>query len=253
MVEFLKTLKVPLTLLIAFFLLFFVSIKLFGPIPFAVDSIQTTKTNTFQVSGVGKASDVPDSASVSFGVTKNATTIADAQNQTNTLITTITDALKKEGIEEKNIKTTNYNVNPNYDFTSGRQTITGYTVTQTIDLTIQPIDKVNKVLDILTTNGANIVNQVNFTFSDAKKKALENKAREMAVKEAKDKAQGLSQAAGIHLGRIIDVTEETAQEPRPIMPMVAQEKGLGAAGAPSQVTPGENSISLTVTLSYETY
>lgn len=247
----LSNLQTPIISIIIALLLFFSFTRLFGPIPFAVNSIQTTKSNTFQVQGTGKVSAAPDSATVSFGVTKSAPTIADAQNQTNTLITKITNALTQQGIDQKNIKTTNYNVSPNYDF-AGNQKITGYTVSQTIELTIQPIDKVNNVLDILTANGANIVNQVNFTFSDAKKKELENEARQLAVKEAKDKAQGLANAAGIHLGRIIDVTEEAMQEPRPVMPMAFQ-KTDAAAGAPTQVTPGENSVSLTVTLSYETY
>lgn len=249
----LSNLQTPIISIIIALVLFFSFTRLFGPIPFAVNSVQTTKSSTFQANGTGKVSAAPDSASVSFGVTKTASTIADAQNQTNTLITAISNALTKEGIEGKNVKTTSYNVSPNYDFTNGRQTIMGYTVAQTVDLTIQPIEKVNRVLDVLTANGANIVNQVSFTFSDAKKKDLENQARQLAVKEAKQKAEGLANAAGVHLGRIIDVREENVQGPRPIMPMMAQKDAMVATGASTQVTPGENSISLTVTLSYETY
>lgn len=251
--EFLKSLEVPAGILVIFFLLFLVWVKIFGPIPFSINSVQTTKSNLFQVTGTGKVSGAPDSATVSFGVTKSANTIADAQNQTNSAIQNITDALRKEGIEDKSIKTTDYNVNPNYNFNTGSQTITGYTVTQTVQLTIQPLEKTNKVLDILTASGANIVNQVSFTFSDAKKKELENQARQLAVTEAKDKAQGLANAAGMHLGKIVDVQEENTQEPRPIMPMALTKDAASGAGAPTQVTPGENNISLTVTLSYETY
>lgn len=244
-----KTVAISLPL----FVLFFVYTKFIGSIPFAINSVQTTKSNLFQVSGTGQVSSAPDSATVSFGITKSANTIASAQNQTNSVEQNIMDALKKEGIEDKNIKTTDYNVNPNYDFNSGRQTITGYTVTQTIELTIQPIEKVNNVLDILTTNGANLVNQVNFTFSDTKKKDLENKARQLAVDVAKEKAQGLANASGIHLGKIIDVQEDDAQQIRPIMPMALAKDTANTAGTPTQVTPGQNNISLTVTLSYETH
>ncbi len=249
----LGNLQTPIITIIIALVLFFSFTRIFGPIPFAVNSVQTTKTNTFHVQGTGKVSAAPDSATLSFGVTKSASTIADAQNQTNTLIAAITNALNKEGIDSKNIKTTSYTVNPNYDFASGSQRITGYTVSQTIELTIPQLEKVNKILDVLTANGANIVNQVAFTFSDTKKKDLENQARQLAVSEAKQKAQGLASAAGIRLGRVIDVTEAANQELRPIMPMIAQKTDFAAGGTPSQVTPGENSISLTVTISYETY
>lgn len=241
-----KTLSIGIPLL----MLFFLYTKFVGPIPFTITSVQTTKSNMFQVSGTGKVSEAPDTAQVSFGVTQTAKSVANAQNQTNTAISAITSALAKEGINTKDIKTTNYTVSPNYDF-NGRQAITGYTVTQTIDLKIKPIEKVNTVLDILITSGANVVNQVIFTFSDDKRHELENKARELAVKDAKQKAQSLAQAAGIHLGQIIDVTQANDEEPRPVMPMLAKDAAVGTT--PTQVTPGENTISLTVTLSYQTY
>ena len=253
MKDFLNAIKTPVSIILAFFIILFLFTKFAGPLPFSINSVQTTKSTLFQVTGTGKVSEAPDSATVSFGTTKTASTIADAQNQTNTATQAILSALRGQGIEEKNIKTTNYSVNPNYDFTSGRQSITGYTVTQNIDVTIQPIEKVNAVLDILTANGANIVGQVSFTFSDSKKQQLENKARELAVKEAKTKAEGLANAAGIRLGKIVDVSEQTNEEPRPIMPMALAKDEASAGGTPTQVTPGENSITLSVTLSYETY
>ena len=242
------------TLAISFplFILFFLYTKLIGPFPFSINSVQTTKSNLFQVTGTGKVSEAPDTAQVSFGVTKTAKSIGDAQNQTNTAIAAITSAVTKEGIDAKDIKTINYTVNPNYDYNGGRQTITGFSVTQTIDIKIKPIEKINPVIDILTASGANIVNQVSFIFSDEKRHALETTARQAAVKEAKQKAQSLAQAGGIRLGQIIDVTEQNAEEPRPIMPMLTKD-AAGSGGAPTQITPGENTISLSITLSYQTY
>lgn len=247
-----EQLKKPLILLIGFFLLLFLYTKFAGPIPFAVNSVSTTTQDVFQVSGVGKTVAAPDTASISFGVTKTAGTVADAQNQTNTAISEITQALKDAGIDEKDMQTTNYSVNPNYDFTNARQTVTGYTVTQNIDVKITPLDKANTALDIMTSKGANVVGQVSFGFSDSVKKQLEEKARRMAVDDAKSKAQSLANASGIHLGRIINVVENS-QMPI-IQPLalngVAKDAG---SGAPTQLTPGENTVSLTVTLSYQIY
>src|SRR6185312_14515731 len=97
-----------------FFLCLFLYTKFLGPFPFAVNSIQTQKTDLFQVTGEGSATAVPDTAHISFGVTKQAATVTDAQNQTNTAIAAITNALNAQGIDTKNIKTTDYSVNPNY-------------------------------------------------------------------------------------------------------------------------------------------
>lgn len=243
--------KGQLSIIIFIFLGLFLYTKLVGPIPFSVNSIQTTKANLFNVSGQGKVTGIPDTAQLSLGVTKTASTVADAQEQTNTAANKIIADLKKLGIAEKDIKTTNYSVNPNYDFSrGGAQNITGYTVTQNLEINISPIDLANKAIDAATADGANLVGGINFTFNDQTKKDLENKARIEAVKIAKEKAQRLAGVTGIKLGKIVDVQESGNLEPRPIFATQSLEVGKGAADTSLQ--PGENSITINITLSYET-
>lgn len=243
-----QNIKTPLLTILFIFLGFFLYTKLVGPIPFSVNSIITTQTNLFSVSGTGKATGIPDTAQLSIGVTKTASTVASAQDQTNAAANKIIEYLKKLGINDKNIKTINYSVNPNYDFGGGRQNITGYTVTQSLEVNITPIDIANKAVDAATLDGANLVGGISFTFNDKTKKDLEEKARNEAVKMAKEKAESLAKATGINLGRIVDVQESGNFEPRPIM-MV---QSLEAKSADTQLQPGENSIMINVTLSYET-
>lgn len=243
-----QNIKTPLLTIVFIFLGLFLYTKFFGPIPFSVNSIQTTKTNLFSVTGVGKATGIPDTAQISVGVTKTASTVLSAQNQTNTATNKIIEDLKRLGIEEKNIKTINYSVNPNYDYTIGKQTINGYTVTQSLEVNITPIDIANKAVDAATLDGANLVGGISFTFNDKTKKDLEEKARTEAVKMAKEKAESLSRATGINLGRIVDVQESGNFEPRPIM----MAQSLEAKSADTQLQPGENSIMINIVLSYET-
>lgn len=237
--------------ILVFFLSLFAYTKLAGPIPFALNSIQTTKVDTFQVTGEGKATATPNTATISFGVTKQSGTVDDAQNQTNTNINNILNKLKELNIDTKNIKTTDYSIQPNYNFAAGNQ-ITGYTVTQTVEVKIQPLDKLNKTLDTITGNGANIIGQVSFGFDDATLQKLQDQARSEAVKQAKTKAQSLANAAGIHLGNIINLTENQPA-PGPILLNTAKLTGAGETTQPSQITPGENTISTTITLSYQIY
>jgi uncharacterized protein len=248
-----KELKTSLLTAFGILLVFFIYIKFAGPIPFSVNSIQTTKSNLFSVSGTGKATGIPDTAQPSIGVTKTALTVADAQNQTNIATNKIIEDLKKLGIKEKDIKTTDYSINPKYDYTRGDQSITGYTVTQTIGVDITPIDIANKAIDTATLDGANLVGGITFTFNDKTKADLENKARAEAVKIAKEKAESLSKATGIRLGKIVDVQESNGYPPRPVYEMLAKGAGDSAASAPTQLQPGENSITTDITLSYETY
>lgn len=249
-----KELKTPVIVILLFFLCLLVYTKTAGPIPFAVNSVQTTKTDVFQVDGEGKATAAPNTATVAFGVTKQAPTVAAAQDQTNTAVQNILNNLKNIGIDTKNIKTTNYSVQPNYSFGGTAQTITGYTVTQNVEVKIQPLDKVNKTVDTITASGANLVGQVSFGFDDATKQKLEDQARQEAVNIAKRKAEGLAKAAGIHLGSIINVIENQSQPIVP-MPMNIAAKLERPAGETQQtdITPGQNTVSTTVTLVYQTY
>lgn len=236
--------------IILFFLCLFIYTKLAGPIPFFVNSIQTTKTSFFQAEGTGKAAGVPDIAKISFGVTINSVTVSDAQNQVNSNINSILKSLKELSIEEKDIKTTNYSVYPNYNYSETRQQITGYTVAQNIDVEIKRIDKVNKAVDAITANGGNLVGQISFDFDKTTRKKLEDQARREAVDEAREKAQSLAKASGINLGKIINVEETTNNRPIPIF---ADSAGRGGAPAEkaTEITPGQSSIQITVTLSYE--
>src|SRR4051812_10577076 len=102
--------KTPLVVILFFFVVLFLYTNLAGPIPFSVNSITTTKSNLFTVSGTGKASAVPDTAMASFGVTKTAPTVESAQTQINEVANKITAQLKTLGIADKDIQTTNYTV-----------------------------------------------------------------------------------------------------------------------------------------------
>ena len=185
---------------------------------------------------------------------KEAATVEAAKTQVNDVMNKIVDELKKLGVEEKNIKTVNYSVNPNYDYANGRQTLRGYQVNADVQAKLKPVEQANKALDVATQNGATNVGGVQFTLDDQKRKELENEARKEAIKIAKEKAKSLAEAAGIKLGKIIDVQEAAGGYARPAQ-MALKSEGMGGdtANAPTELNPGENKVSITVTLSYETH
>jgi uncharacterized protein YggE len=249
-----KDVRAPLLTVLFIFLGLLLYTKVFGPIPFSVNSISTTKTSNFSVQGTGEVTAVPDTALINLGVSKTSSTVDEAQNQVNAIINKLTTDIKNLGIDTKDIKTVNYSVNPNYDYTAGSQKINGYEVRADIQVKIKPLDKANAAIDAATKDGATNVGNVQFTINDDKRKELETQARKEAIDEAKQKAQSISQASGIHLGRIIDVQEGGAGviQPQPMFNALSKD-AAGSAAPATELNPGENKITSNVTLSYETY
>ncbi len=262
--NFYEQFKTQIVTVVIIFVAVFLYIKLAGPIPFFINSVNTTKTDLFSSSGEGKITAVPDQATVDAGVTAQSATVADAQSKVNQTADKIISDLKKLGLADKDIKTTDYSVTPNYSneivpmgaamLPGGQQTITGYTVTQNLEIKVKPLEKTNKVVDTATADGANLVGNVSFDFSDSLQKSLQNQATQQAVGNAKDNAQTLANASGIRLGKIVNVVENSNQ-PRPLMMSAGMTAGSDQTATPpsTNVTPGENTITVDVVLYYETY
>jgi uncharacterized protein YggE len=224
----------------------------FSP-PISLSSVVTQKDTLFTVDGTGKVTVVPDTAIVDLGISVNKPTVAAAQTEANTVIKKVTDDVKSLGVEPKYMKTSNYSISPQYDYQSQPPRIIGYQVTATLTITVKDFDKINDVIDRSTADGANTVNGIQLTVDDTKQKDLLNQARQQAINEAKAKAASLAAAAGITLGRIVNV-QETGSAPR-IYPMMYSADSVSLGGAPAAKTsiqPGSTDITSTVTLSYET-
>jgi len=233
---------------VLFFIALFAYTKLVGPIPFSVTSTTTTTADVFTVTGEGKVSAAPDIAIVNAGVQAQGATVKLAQDQLNKAINAVSAAVKSAGVDAKDIQTSGYNVNPNYDFQSGGQRITGYQASSSLTIKVRDIEKANAVIDAATAAGANQVGGISFDIDDKTK--VENEAREKAVAEAKKKAENAARIAGFKLGRIINYSENFGGSPRPLLMMEA--KAVGALDqAPTQVEPGTNEIVVNVTLAFE--
>ena len=268
-----ESVKTAFFVVLITFVLLYVFTKVLGPIPFAVNSITTTKTDMFTVSGEGEVSAIPETAHIQAGVTKTALTVVDAKNQVNSITNAILAELKTMGIEEKSIKTTNFSIYPNYSDTPLPQqepvvesrlmaepvilpkpidtnNSKGYVVSQNIEIKVTPIEKANQVVDLLTNRGANVLGGIQFVLADEVREKLEQKAREEAIKKAKTKANTIAHSAGIRLGRIINV-QESGFGFNPSY-MRADDLSQKEVDQYTNLQAGENTVRMTVTLFYET-
>ena len=244
---------IPAFLIIAFFFFgVFAYSKFFGPMPFSVTSNVTNKTDIFSVTGEGTLSIQPDVAYVNVGIQKNASTVKQAQSQINETMEKITSGLKSLSIDSKNIQTTDYSINPNYDWTSGTQKITGYSASTQLKIKITDLDKINEVIDSATANGANQVSNITLDVED--RAAAEETARKDAVAQANAKAKAAADAAGFKLGRIIGYSENS-NDTNLLRPISYSAKTL-AAGAADQaletnIQTGSEEVKITVNISYQ--
>ncbi len=212
----------------------------------------STFQRTIAVSGTGMATLVPDIASFSAGVTETNASVADVQNSVNTKTNAIIDALRQGGVNvDKDVKTSGYSVQPQYTYPqNGTPVLTGYRVTNNLNVTVRDITKVGQLLDAVTKAGANQVGSVSFGLADPE--AASRVAREQAVQNARDKADTLAKATGVSVGIVMTINDEsmTPPPPRPIAAAPAANAAAGSAAAPPPIQTGETTVSVTVRVTY---
>lgn len=211
---------------------------------------KTQNMATISVSADAHVSAVPDIATLSFGVTVDREPNAKAaiQNVT-TNMTAIIDAVKKAGVQEKDITTQNFWMNPSYDYTDGKQVLRGYGAGESLSVKVRNLDNVGEVLSAATAAGANQAGDVVFSFD--KPEELRAQARNMAINEAKQKAVVLAGDLGVSLGKLQNFNEGyTGGVPAPMM-MRAEAGMTKDAMAAVPVPSGEQEVTVQVTLTYE--
>ena len=208
-------------------------------------------TNTVSFSGEGKVVAKPDIAKISLSIVTDALTSKAAQDENSKKSKTITDYLKKQNIDDKDIKTTGYNIYPQYKYSQygGQPTTTGYQVNQSMEIKIRDLEKVSNILDGIVAAGANQVNQLSFEIDDPE--ALKAEARKKAIEDAKGKAEELEDDLSINLGKIVNFSENTNGYPISIHMKTEVDGQGGFGGGGPSVPTGKNEITVNVSITYQ--
>lgn len=219
----------------------------FGPAKKFGDSLFPAKTIT--VSAEGKVTVSPDIAKVSFSVVSEGVNPKFVAEENNKKMNSAINFVKSLEIDEKDIKTTQYNLSPRYEYDEKtRKTfISGYTLTQTVLVKVRNLDKVAEVLGGLPELGINQIGSISFDVDDSEKYLTE--ARNQAFEKAKEKAKTMSEKNSVKLGKVINFSEYQGVQP---FPYYAAMEGKG--GAPSvapTIEPGTQEITIQVSITYE--
>lgn len=208
------------------------------------------------VEATGKSYVVPDVAKVTLGVKTEAATAEEAVATNTQKMNTVTTEIKALGIDEKDIKTTGYYLDPKYvyDEEGKEDKVSGYTLNQSVEVVIRDFDNIGKILATATKSGANSVGGLNFTVDDPE--SSKSKAREEAIAKAKEKAKQIAKQSGLRLGRVINYYEYEDggyYYPEYSMAGDAYTATVQENMVTPLITPGEKEVNLRVTLTYRVY
>lgn len=206
-------------------------------------------SDTLTVEGQGKVLATPDVAVAELSINVEAATASLAQNQANVKSNAVVAFLKGKGIEEKDIKTSGYNIYPQYDYVNGRSVLRGYQVTQSFTVKIRDMARANEALDGVVDAGVNQVGGISFQIDDPEK--LKQEARQKAIDDAKQKASVLEGQLGVDLGHIVSFSEsQDGFYPQPYM-MREAVGGVGGGGTAPALPTGENEVIVNVSVTYQ--
>jgi uncharacterized protein YggE len=212
--------------------------------------------DTITVTGKGEVFVTPDIATVSFGVTAENLDVAKAQTAATIKMNNIIDLLKREGVEAKDTKLTNYNIYPRYDYLqatapyyTGKQVLAAYVVSQTVEVKIRDISKAGGILSGVGSLGVTDVSGL--TFAVDNQDEVKDQARDLAIVDAKDQAKILAKGLGV---RLVKITAFSEGGNYPVYYEMNKSMAVGMGGdsavAP-QVPMGENKITSNVSITYE--
>ena len=226
-------------------------------------SVEPSSFRSFSVSAQGESVAIPDVAQFSFSViTQGGANIANLQQQNVEKVNNAIAFVKGQGVEDKDIKTQNFSLEPRYQsFSCARPfgaepvacppaEIVGYIISQTVQVKVRDFAKVGGIVSGVVENGANSVSQLSFTIDSPD--AMESEARAQAIQKAKEKAKAVARAGDFRLGRLLSIQEGGF----PYLPVYERaDIGFGGA-APSAVSapaiePGSQAVKVSGTLVYE--
>jgi uncharacterized protein YggE len=216
--------------------------------PATINQAAAPVNRTLNVNGLGSSYLTPDIAYIYIGVHNEGATASEVVEANKVQTNAVLDALKTAGVDEKDLRTTNFSIWPSQQYSpDGVVTGTIYMVDNTVYVTVRDLDGLGNLLDSTIAAGANSINSIQFDVAD--KSAAVKEARAKAVEDAKTQAQELADAAGITLGEIQNISFYD-NSPYPVFEGKGGGGGAMAADTSVSIQPGQLTISVSVSITY---
>jgi len=198
------------------------------------------------ITGEGRVEAAPDIATIMVGVSTSATTATEAMAGNSDSMARVLDRLKAAGLAARDLQTSGLNLGPRMDYSRDGQPprLVGYDASNTLMVRVRDLGALGGILDTVVSDGANTLNGLTFGLSDPE--PLRDAARVRAVEEARRKAEMIAGAAGVRLGRVVELSEQANR----INPGMMMRDSMVAA-SPVPIAEGEVSYSVAVTITWE--
>jgi uncharacterized protein len=196
-------------------------------------------------SGEGLVKRAPDRAWVTITVESRARSPREAQKLNADAMSAVLQKLKGAGLAADAIQTRGYDLQPEYDYANGKQSLRGYVARNALEVRIDDIGRVGEILDVAVSSGATSVGGVRFDLKD--RAAAEREALKLAVEDARRRADAAASGAGMQVQRVVRIEEHRADVIPPPRPMMAMRAEMNQAAEPP-IAPGELEVRASVTL-----
>lgn len=227
---------------------------------FRMTSSSYPMPTNISVTGEGEVTAIPNVGQFSFSVMAEGATAAEAQEASGTKINDIIAYLKEQGVDEKDIKTSGYYLNPRYRYEErmcafnsycppGEQIQDGFDVSQTIDVKVRDTAKAGALIAGVGEKGATNLSGLNFIVDDTS--AVRAEARTKAVADAKAKAEKLAADLGVKLVRITSYYENEGYYPEPYYAKAEMSADMAGGFGGAEMPVGEAETKVQVNISYE--
>jgi uncharacterized protein YggE len=187
-----------------------------------------------------------DQAFVTLTAENRAKSPAEAQKLTATAMTGVQKRLTGAGIAASAIRTLQYDLQPEFDYNSGKQTLRGYVARNSIEVKVDPIERAGEVIDLAVQSGATSVSSLRFDVKD--REALEREALSKAVEAARARAEAAAKGAGRSIERIVKIEDQGVAEMPPPRPYMMAMRAAAEAAPQTPVQAGDIEIKGRVTL-----
>ncbi len=211
-----------------------------------------TDSTLLSVSATSDAKRTPNIATISTGVVTQAADANAAMRANAEQMAKVVAAIKAAGIAERDIQTSGINLSPQYRYVENQPpAITGYQANNNVNLVVRDLSKLGKILDSLVATGANQINGPTFDIDDKEKDVAFDEARRGAIEKAQARAEMYAKTLGMKVRRIVSVSEGGRFAPPMPMPMMAMRMEKAGAAADTSVSPGENTLSMSLDVVFE--
>ena len=190
----------------------------------------------------------PDLAIVNIGVEVTAETVAEARSEAADAMDRVRETLDDNDIEEADVRTQFFNIYPQFSFEDERPEIIAFTVSNQIAVKVRDIDNVSNVLDDAIEAGGDAIRVNGVSFSVDEPEQFLEEAREMAMEDARQRAEHLATLGGVELGKPVSISESSGGG------IPAPATGFGGEAAfdgATRISPGEADVVLQVFVQYE--